>query len=356
MVTRLNDVRRVRPAGVFGALLLAGGALAVASPAAAQLLLPPPEQNPQSIDFTADPLLLFLSGQADPAPFRAAIADAVARHPATGEAEAGSDIAREIRRETRSALFPSLNAGLVGAHSLARDFQGNSTIVEGLVPRGRTDATVGANQLLADFGVISGRIGGASARLRRAPADAGRAAIATTYAAIEAWYQLLGYQSALDLDEALIQRHRRIVADTRTRVAAGLGAGGDIARAEAGLADAIVASARTERQLAAVRARYREAFGTEAPARPQRPARPQSAAADPATARAMAHASPPVVAALAAAEAARSDSRAARGDMLPRLTAGVDATMFNVLENGRNYDVRGALALRQAFSVGGAES
>jgi adhesin transport system outer membrane protein len=108
--------------------------------------------------------------------------------------------------------------------------------------------------------------------------------------------------------------------------------------------------------LATVRARYREAFGTEPPARPSRPARPQSAATDPATAMAMAHAAPPVVVALAAAEAARSEARAARGDMLPRLTAGVDATMFNVFENGRNYDVRGVLALRQAFSLGGAES
>jgi adhesin transport system outer membrane protein len=355
MVITLNDVCRARRihAGGFAALLLASG---LAAPAAAQLLLPTPEPNPQAIDFSVDPLLAFLAAAADPAAFRAAIAEAVARHPATGEADAGSDVAREVRREARSALFPNLNAGLVGTRSLSRDFQGNGAIVESLGPRGRTDASIGVDQLIADFGATSGRIAGASARLRGAEADADRAAIATGFAAIEAWYQVLGYRTALDLDEALIERHRRILADTRARVAAGLGAGGDIARAEAGLADAIVAGARTARTLATVRASYREAFGGEAPARPRRPARPQSAATDPATAMAMAHSAPPVVAALAAAEAARGDARASRGDMLPRLTAGVNGTMYSVFESGRNYDIRGVAALRQAFSTGGAES
>lgn len=359
MAQRLNPDSAPTPAArTRAALLLAAGitALLLAAPAPAQLLLPLPQQNPQSIDFAADPLLAFVNAETPPDAFRQAIAAAVARHPATGEATATAVAAGAAVHKSRAALFPVLTADITGAYSLARDFGGSSAIVESLLPRGRVDASLGVNQLFFDFGATSARIGAASARLRAARAETDGSAAATALTAIEAWYRVLGYQSALDLSQALIERHRRIVADTGARVAAGLGAGGDMARAEAGLADAITASARIDQSLALVRARYREAFGAEPPLRPARPSRPASAAADPATAMGMSHMVPAVAAALAAAEAARADARATRGDTLPRLTAGVNAVRYSLFQSNRNYDVRGTISLRQAFSTGGAES
>ncbi|GGE16179.1 hypothetical protein GCM10011529_23240 [Polymorphobacter glacialis] len=346
--------------------LLAGGfaALVMAAPVEAQalmraapmLVLPLPEGKPDAIDFGADPLLGFLAQGSDAAGFRAAIKAAVAQYPAWGEAEAVTEQAQAARREARSALFPALGVSLIAARSLARDFEGNSAIVESLVPRGRTDAQISADQLLWDFGATSSRIAGASARIRAARAEAGDSAATTALAAIAAWYQVLGYQSLADLSDALVERHRGILADTRTRAAAGLGTGGDTARAEATLAEAIGAALRNQRSLTAVRARYRVLFGREAPARPERPDRPVSVAADAAAAAGMSHNVPAVRAAMAAAEAGRAEARAVRGDTLPRLSGGVAGTRYDAFGSGSNYDVRGQLVLRQSLSVGGAET
>ena len=48
----------------------------------------------------------------------------------------------------------------------------------------------------------------------------------------------------------------------------------------------------------------------------------------------------------AIADASRRDARAARADRLPQLTAGVDAGRYGVIENDRDYDIRGRVALR----------
>ncbi len=343
-----------KPDRQIAALLLV--AISAATPATGQVMLPPPGREPQAIDFTGDPLLTFVARQSPPEAFRAAIAAAVAAHPATGEANAGTDAAIAARREAHSALSPALNSSITASRSLARDFAGNSAVVESLIPRGRTDAQVGADQLLFDFGASSSRVAGAAARIRAAQAAAGNSASETALSAIGAWYQVAGYQALTELSDALVTRHQQILADTRTRVAAGLGAGGDITRAEAGLADAIGASARYARSLADVRAAWREAFGREAPLRPDRPVPPASLAGDAAIAMAMSHTAPEVAAARATAAAVRAEARAVRGDALPRLSAGVSATRYNAFGSNSDYDVRGQIVLRQALSLGGAES
>jgi adhesin transport system outer membrane protein len=48
----------------------------------------------------------------------------------------------------------------------------------------------------------------------------------------------------------------------------------------------------------------------------------------------------------AIADASRQEARAARADRLPRLSAGVDAGRYGVIETDRDYDIRGSLALR----------
>ncbi len=322
-----------------------------------QLLLPPPAQNPQAIDFTQDPLLAFLDPAEDTANFRTAIAAAVHNHPGFGEAEAGTSEARANRREARSALFPTFGVSLIGSRSLAREFQGASAPVEALAPRGRTDAIASADQLLFDFGASSARIAGASARLRAARADAARSNTGMALAAIQAWLQLFGGQARLDLSQALVERHRNILEDTRARAAAGLASGADIARAEAGLADAMSAAAGQARGLAAIRARAHELFGADAPLHPRRPPPPpRSIAASADAAAGLSHGTPAVNAAQALAESARALARAARADTRPRLSAGLSGSRYNVFEAGGSYDVRGQVVLRQSLSVGGAEA
>ncbi len=323
----------------------------------AQLLLPPPGQNPQSINFSQDPLLAFLNPTKDAESFRAAIAAAVNRHPSFGEAEAGTSEALANRREARSALFPTLGVSLVGSRSLAREFQGASAPVEALAPRGRTDAIASADQMLFDFGATGARIAGASTRLRAARADAARSNTGMALAAIQAWLQLIASQAQLDLSQALVERHRSILADTSARVAAGLASGADIARAEAGLADAMAAAAGQARSLAAIRARAHELFGADAPDRPQRPPPPpHSAAASADAAAGLSHSTPAVTAARALAESARALASAARTDTRPRLSAGISASRYNVFDGSGSFDVRGQVVLRQSLSVGGAEA
>ncbi len=326
------------------------------SPAAAAVQLPPPGDAPQAIDFAADPLLRFLGLTAPAEEFRAAIAAAVLGYPTNGEGLALGDAAAAARREARSALLPQLSLSIVASRSLARDFEGNSAIVEGLIPRGRTDAAIGADQRLFDFGATSSRIAAAQARITDTRATAGAAAIDSALNAITAWYALVGARAFRDLATALADRHRQILADTISRRDAGLGSGGDVARAEAGLADALGNLARRDRGLASAEADYRAMFGTAPPAVLLRPAAPHSAAGDAETAMAMARTTPAVRAALARAEAAHADTRALRGDARPQLSAGVMATRYNAFDSGNNYDVRGQIVLRQALSLGGAEA
>ena len=339
------------------AWLCAGiAAVIAAAPAPAQLVLPTPTGDPRSIDFAADPVLRFIGSSTADDDFIAAVAAAVARHPAQAEASATMDVARAQRREARSALFPTLSASLTGSRSLSRDFADNSAIVESLQPRGRTDASLGADQLLFDFGATGGRIAGASARVRAASADADRSAMATTLAAATVWYQVLAYQALTELSDALVARHRVILGDTTARVAAGVGAGGDIIRAEAGLADAIGQASASARSLADARARFRELFGRDAPIHPPRPAIEETRIGGAEVAIEASHRTPEVISAEAAADAAHAEARAVRGDALPRLSAGVTGTRYSVFAAGQNYDVRGQFVLHQSLSVGGAEA
>ena len=105
-----------------------------------RLQLPPPGDAPQAIDFAPDPVLQLLGHTGPAAEFQAAIAAVVSCYPTAGEGQASGDAAGAARHQARSGLFPPILLSLVASRSLARDFQGNSAIVKGLLPRGRTDA------------------------------------------------------------------------------------------------------------------------------------------------------------------------------------------------------------------------
>ncbi|QXQ06999.1 TolC family protein [Sphingosinicellaceae bacterium] len=315
-------------------------------------MLPAPSGDPQRIDFARDPLLGFVRGAAPAQPFLDRLGEAVAHHPAVAAAIAEAQATQGVRTQVRSGLFPQLDVSLVASRQLARDFHTSDTIVESLQPRGRTDALANGDQLLFDFGATGNRIAAASARIDAARAEVERTAADTALSGVEAWYDVVAARLLVDLEAAATERQQAILDQVRARVDQGLGAGGDIARAEAMLADTLGLAARYDRKLGQALARYREAFGVEAPAQLPRPLAPESAAHSLDAAAAMARKSPAVVAALSLATAARRDWRAAHADGLPRLSAGIAATRYDVF-TGSDYEVRGQLTLRQSLFAGG---
>jgi adhesin transport system outer membrane protein len=337
---------------VFRILTIA--ALASGTAVAQDVVLPAPGGAPQSIDFARDPVLGFGRGVAPTQNFLERLGKAVETHPAVSAAIADQQATQAIRTQVRAGLFPQINAQLVGARALARDFGDRSTIVESLSPRSRADASVTGDQLLWDFGATGQRIAAASDRTRAAQAEVERVAGETAFRAVSAWYDVLGYQNLFEISDASVARQRDILSDVRTRVVQGLGAGGDTSRTEAVLADAEAQNARFERLLAQARARYREAFGEDAPPRLTRSAPPISTAQSLDSAQALARQSPAVQVALRRAEAARRDYRAAKADGLPRLSAGVNGTRYDVF-TGSDYEVRGTLVLRQSLFAGGRQ-
>lgn len=340
------------------ALVVVGIVAAVAAKASAEpmIALPPPSQQPQAIDFAQDPLLAWVGASTPADAFRQQLADAVARHPTVGEANAGVEEAEAARREARAGLFPTVGAQVVASRRLASNYQTLATVVESLSPHSRSDLVGSADQLLFDWGATSNRIAAGSAQVKAASAETGRVATDTALRAITAWYNVLMFQSLVQLQDAAIARYRQIAGDTREREKAGLGAGGDVARAEAGMSAAIAYQSHYARQLEQSRAQFRELFGIDAPARLARPAVPTSGAADMDSARALSHRTPGAAEAAARAEAARRQARAVAADRLPRLSAGVTGTQYDVLDKATDYEVRAQVVLRQSFGFGGAEA
>ena len=334
------------------AAALATSAAVVAQTAPATL--PGPSGAPQSIDPAADPLLNFIRAADTSGEFTAMVGRAVERHPSVQEAINAQREARQVRAEVRAGLLPRVDVQLNGDYSLARNFGTDAdNIIERSRPRTRTDANVTGEQLLYDFGATGARIRAASARITAAEAEVRSVANDAGIRAVAAYYDVLAYQTLADIGQAFIQRHRDILEDTRLRFQQGYGAGGDVARVESYLASAEGRVARFERQLASARARYREAFGAPAPARVVRPAPPVSAAASADAAIELSDKAPEVAAARAREASAEREWRAARADRLPRITGVVDATQYDVLDDGNDYDVRGRVVLRHNLFAGG---
>lgn len=316
--------------------------------------LPGPSGAPQSIDPTTDPLLNFMQRADAGTAFKDKVGKAVETHPSVQESINVQREARQVRAEVRAGLLPTVNAQLNGDYSLSREFSDDpDNVIERSRPRARTDANLNAEQLLYDFGATGARVRAASARIRAAEAEVRSVANDAGIRAVAAYYDLLAYQTLVDIGQDFIQRHRDILEDTRTRFQQGYGAGGDVARVESYLASAEGRVARFERQLASARGRYQEAFGEPAPERATRPAPPVSSAKSAEEAIALSAKAPEVTAAKAREASALGEWRAARADRLPRITGVLDASQYDVLEAGNDYDVRGRVVLRHSLFSGG---
>ena len=339
-----------------GLALAAATALIAADAGAAPVIrLPVPGGNPQAIDFATDPVLAFGRTAAPIGPFLAALGNAVAAHPAVQAAIADGAASRAVRTQVRAGLFPQVSAQVTASRALARNFATTTTVIESLTPRGRTDIGLNGSQLLYDFGATGSRIAASDDRIRAAQADVERIAGETELRAVAAYYDVLTFQTLVAISAASVARQREILSDVRVRVTHGVGADGDTARVEAAVADTDAQTARFDRQLGQARARYREAFGANAPPLLARCTPPRSTAVSLDAAATLARRSPSVAVALHLADAARRTARAARADGLPRLSAGLDATRYDAFTGNNDYEVRGTVGLRLNLFAGGRQ-
>jgi adhesin transport system outer membrane protein len=316
--------------------------------------IPAPTSDPLRIDFSKDPILRLSESSMPIEDFRAVVAAALRRHPGRLESVASEEEARAALAEARERLFPSGEVTISSYKTLSREFSNDPfNIIERSRPTERTDALLRVQQTVFDFGATSRRIAAAGARLRAA--SAGQESISSQLAlrTIASWYDVVAYQALTEVSEEFAAMQGEFRAATEERIRQGASAEGDLARVESYIASADTRRAQLQRSLAQAEARFEELTGTmPLPAQPRAP-RLVAGLGSREDAVSSARTGPAVRAAEAEAEAAKQDYAAARSDLFPNVTAGIDAGRYGVFENDRDYDVRASVTLRQRL-FGGA--
>jgi adhesin transport system outer membrane protein len=341
----------------FGALVVALS-LGVSVTALAQTTrqLPEPTADPLRIDPAADPILRLARSQASEEEFRATVAAAVTRHPATREGQALTEEASAVVDEANERRLPSLDLNISSFHVIARDFSNDQqNIIERSRAAHRTDAILTAQHTIFDFGASARRVAAAGARLRAAAAEAEAGADRVALGAVASWYDVFAYRALVEITETFVANQEELRAAVEERIRQGVSAPGDNARVESYLAQAQTRLATFRRRLANAEARYSELIGSPPPANLER----APVAALPAMTRDAASlaamSTPAARAAQATADSARQEARAVKADRLPSIGVGLDAGRYGVFETERDYDIRGRVTLRQRL-FGGTEA
>lgn len=314
--------------------------------------LPEPTDDPLKIDPMTDPILRLARDESPQEAFRAAIGTAVRHNPALEESIAQRDEAEAIRNEARARQYPTADVSLSGYKTLSRAFSNDpGNVLERSRPRGRTDATLRIQQAVTDFGSIGQRIAAGNDRLEAATAGIEDASAQIALRAIGAWYNLFGYRAMVRLGEAFAVSQRDLRERIETRVTQGFAAPGDIAQVDSYVAASDAQLADFRRSLANAEAQYAGIVGAPAPADLGRAPAPDLRGFAPARVDKDVAVLPLVRQAKNSADAAGRDAAALKADLLPQITAGVDAGRYGVLENARDYDVRANLTL--SMRIGG---
>ncbi len=315
-------------------------------PAAARL--PDPDPLPLSVKTDGDPILAIAGAIADEAAFHAVIAEAINASPTLAEGKADGEAIWAAKRGAQSAFFPRIDLGLNANRAIAREFSNDpDNVLERARGSGRFDATASVEQLLFDFGASQRRIDAAIERVGAAEAELDRKSETIALRAIGAWYDLFAYGHLTELAQNFIGRNEKLRNDVEFRITQGVAAPVERARIDSALASARLRLAQYQREYQNAQARFKELFAIDAPDRIVRAPAPElERLSDDALAE-RAAGSAPVRVAQAQARALRQDSKAARLDTRPNLTAGVDAGRFGLLEQGRrDYDVRARVTMR----------
>ena len=309
--------------------------------------LPTPSGRPMDIDFRTDPVLRLRHVETSFEPFRAAIASAVEHHPGTLEAAANEDEALGALEEARQGQLPTVDLNITSYRVLSRDFSNDPfNIIERSRPRQRTDALLSVTQTVWDFGATQRRIQAAGARLRAAGADLEAQADRIALNAIAAWYDVFAYRAMVALTEAFAASRRELRDAVEARIRQGVSAESDRSQVESYIAQADTRLAQFRRQLAGAEARFAELTGNPVPTVLERAPVPGGIVSSREQAVLAATETAGVRSAEASSSASAREAQAARADRLPQITAGVDAGRYGVIENDRDYDIRGRVALR----------
>lgn len=315
-------------------------------PAAARL--PDPDPSPLSIKPGGDPILAIADAVADETAFHTVIGEALKASPTLTEGLADGAAALAAKRGAQSAILPRIDLGLNANRAIAREFSNDpDNVIERARGSGRFDATGSIEQLLFDFGASERRIAAAIERVGAAEAELDRKSETIALRAIGAWYDLFAFGHLTELAEHFIARNEKLRSDVEFRITQGVAAPVERARIDSAIASSKLRLAQYQREYQNARARFKELFAIDPPARIVRAPAPELERLSDDALAARAASSATVRVSEALARALRNDAKAARRETGPNLTTGIDAGRFGLLEEGRrDYDVRARITMR----------
>jgi outer membrane protein, adhesin transport system len=333
-------------------LLMSAAIMAQAVPPKAAL--PRPSGDPMAIDLDTDPIIAVERETAAVETFQTLMNAALTRHPAISEARAGADEAEAARDFARAGQLPSGDVSFNSTRTLARDFSNDpDNIIERSRRRQRTDAIASIQQPLFDFGAGALRTSAAKARINAAAARIDATTDEIALRAVASWYDVFAFRALGELGDSFAADQAKLGEAVEARIAQGVSARSDRARVASFMASAESQRARIRRSLASAEARFIELFGVAPPADLRRAPYPNLPALSRDAVELRAASSAIVRAADADATAGQREAKAAFADILPTVTAGVDAGRYGVFETDNDYDVRARLTLRYRLFGGG---
>lgn len=334
------------------ALMMSVALLAQAVPSKASL--PRPSGDPMAIDLDTDPIIAVERETAAVETFRSLMTAALERHPAISEAKAGADEADAARDLARAAQLPSGDVSFSSARTLARDFSSDpNNIIERSRRKQRTDAIASIQQPLFDFGASALRTSAAKARINAAAARVDATVDEIGLRAVASWYDVFAFRALAELGASFTADQERLGQSVEARITQGLSPRSDRARVTSFMASADSQRARIARSLASAEARFAELFGAVPPVDLRRAPYPNLPTLSRDAAELRAASAAIVRAADADATAGQREAKAARADILPTVTAGIDAGRYGVFETDNDYDIRARLTLRYRLFGGG---
>ncbi|WP_326524662.1 TolC family protein [Sphingomonas sp.] len=318
--------------------------------------LPAPSGNPLALDPKTDPILRLAIASADPATFRDAIRQVVARNPTAAEAAARSDEAIASRNEARASQYPVIDFSMSHFRVIDRAFSNDpQNVLERSRPGFRTDAIARAQQPIIDFGTAENRINAGNRRVEASVAAIDDSATNLAMRGIAIWYQLFGYRALVSLSEAFVESQAALRGAIDQRVKQGFAAPGDVAQVESYIATAEAQLANYRRQVASAEAQYAALTGAAAPAGFGRAPAADVPNVSRDRAQLDAETIPAVRVAKLVAEASRYEVKVAKADALPGVTVGVDAGRYGVFETKKDFDIRGSVTFSQRLGGGAVQ-
>ena len=337
---------------MIGTLLISAALLAQTVPPKASL--PRPSGDPMTIDLDTDPIIAVERETAAVETFQSLMSTALERHPAISEAKAGADEADAARDLARAAQLPSGDVSFSSARTLARDFSSDpNNIIERSRRKQRTDAIASIQQPLFDFGASALRTSAAKARINAAAARVDATVDEIGLRAVASWYDVFAFRALAELGASFAADQEQLGQSVEARITQGLSPRSDRARVTSFMASADSQRARIARSLASAEARFAELFGVTPPVDLRRAPYPNLPALSRDAAELRAASAAIVRAADADATAGQREAKAARADILPTVTAGIDAGRYGVFETENDYDIRARLTLRYRLFGGG---